>query len=234
MIQPMMKYQKLIQSIPVNEHGFVTKRKTWEQFETKDSWFEDINNQIFKDCEEVCITRGELIELGKSDKIKEFIVKTIYWGYPKGFTDGRNIHLRSFLEDYPKLEKLVIKLKKEQTIENFIQFYKENVEEIKGMALSTFTKILQFLRTKVHGKEALILDNQIIDRLTVSFFKNEKFNKLTYNNAPKHYVLYLEYIDDLAKKIETYPQNIEMFLFIFGRIITPMDLPDTLSTEVNN
>lgn len=218
----MIKYKNLIQELPIYEHAFTTNRKTWLDFEDKFEWYSDINNQIFKS-QEICITRGELIELGKSDRVKEFIVKIIYWGYPRGYTDGRNIHLVNFLEDYPKLETIIIELKKENEITNFIQFYNENIKCIRGMALSTFTKILYFLGTKIHGKEALILDNQIIARLTTSYFKNEKFVKLKYHNAPQNYVLYLEFMDELSKKIETSPQNIEMFLFIFGGIISPVN-----------
>ena len=67
----------------------------------------------------------------------------------------------------------------------------------------------------------MILDNQIISRLTNSYFKNEQFSKLSYNNAPKYYVTYLEYMDALASEMDTSSQNVELFLFIFGEILYP-------------
>ncbi len=218
----MKKYRKLIDELPIEEHGFRIKRETWKNLENSNTWYKEINDLIFKNNVEIYITRGRLKKLAKSDNIAQFILETIYWGYPKGYTDGRNIYLPDLLENFKKWEELVQILKKDGKIIDFKTFYKENVEPIKGLGLSTFTKIIYFLETKINGNEALIFDSQIVERLSKSQFRNSQFETLNPYNTPKNvknYELYLEYIKSLATEIETTTEKIEMFLFIFGGVI---------------
>lgn len=214
------KYRTLITSLPVKEHGFLTKREIWKKYEDKYEWLKIQNDRIFGDKEERTITRGELLGFLKSNpnRIDDFLLLTIYWGYPSGM---RGNYFSDIIETENREKTMAIldKLMRNNAIDDFQKFYTDNIAKLKGIGLSTFSKFLYFMETKVEGELSTILDMRLIDVLKTSDFKIEQFDNLKYENAHKYFVEYLKYIDEEAKKIGATSGQIEMFLFIFGKIL---------------
>jgi hypothetical protein len=99
------------------------------------------------------------------------------------------------------------------------EHYKK-VRPIRGIALSTYTKFLNFLSVRIHSYPALILDNRIIEVVKRGIF--EEFIPLRESIArPSAYPLYLECMHDLAKRLAVPAEKIEFFLFEFGLNLKP-------------
>ncbi len=208
------KYKTLIQSLPVNEIGFASKKSVWEKFHDKSEWLKKTNETLFGDKTILTLTRGELKSADKSKR--EFILKVIYWGYARGM---RGNHFENIIleENCTKLENL---LNRCNSIDNFEKIFKE-VKEINGIAISTFTKFLYFIGANIEGQKALILDAQIINALSISPFKHDDFKELEIRNAHQFYVKYLQKMSEWANDLETEPENVEMFLFMFHKGLNP-------------
>ena len=206
-------YQTLITQLPVREQCFTTKRSTWVNFEHSDDEFKRINNSIFKSNDIVCISRNDLFK--SNSKLKEFIIKTIYWGYSGGM---RGNNFSNILSKVDNIENELLKLKQiiNPTSNDF--FLSAAVfKNITGLGLSTYSKLLHFLEITIDGYPCLILDQRLID-----IFKNRMFSEyqtleaISSYNKIKLYPKYLELTNSIASKFQTNGGNIEQFLFIFG------------------
>lgn len=207
MIENYIKHQDLIKKMPVDSHGEKILKKNWvENLMTK---------RIFGTKEEVFITRREIRDEVDNDNIEVFLIKSIMWGYPSGRMNIKQIDLSrlvsSDLVEFYKEIKGRKELKWGKNGEEFLQF--------NGLKLSTVSKFLYFLNIKIDNHFPLILDLQIIQRLKETKFRHDDFDDLNYDNAPRNYMKYLELMNTISKKIDTKPENVEMFLFLFGKIL---------------
>lgn len=204
------KFQNLIQQLPYEQQSFDVNRKTWEKFnQTK------YINRIFENKQTININRFDLIN--SNGNIADFILKTLMWGYPTG---GRGNNITNLLEEenFNRLEKILETYKNQEIT---ISQLKKDIKSINGLALSTITKFTHFLDTTIEGKRAVILDFQIIKAINTGRF--EEFNSLkgiSYQNAPNRYLNYLKIVNELSEKLKVEPDQIEMFLFTFGRLLS--------------
>lgn len=204
------KFQNLIQQLPYEQQSFDVNRKTWEKFnQTK------YINRIFENKQTININRFDLIN--SNGNIADFILKTLMWAYPTG---GRGNNITNLLEEenFNRLEKILETYKNQEIT---ISQLKKDIKSINGLALSTITKFTHFLDTTIEGKRAVILDFQIIKAINTGRF--EEFNSLkgiSYQNAPNRYLNYLKIVNELSEKLKVEPDQIEMFLFTFGRLLS--------------
>lgn len=85
------------------------------------------------------------------------------------------------------------------------------------------TKFTHFLNTKINGFKTVILDNQIIEAIhTERFEELNSLKGIKYENAVRKYVDYIKLIDKLSKQTRSEPDQIEMFLFTFGRNLSEL------------
>lgn len=199
-------FELLIQKLPFRNQSFDIKKTNWK---CKNQTV--LIDRIFNGKEIITLNRFDLIN--SSYNIEEFIIKTLMWGYP---TKGRGNNIDNLLkpENFEKLSE-TLKLYNESEIS--LETLKKDLK-IEGLGLSTLTKFTNFLNTRINGYKAVILDNQIIEAINTRRF--EELNSLigiNLNNAPKKYIDYLKLIDQIANKMHTQPEQVELFLFIFGR-----------------
>ena len=201
------EFRNFISEFPYEYQSFEVNKNKWDN--TDQQYTID---EIFDGKNSISINRYDLYGVGVD--IKKFIVMTLMWGYP---TRGRGNNINNLLEDtnFNKLYDILFHyIRNNISIEKL----KEDIESTKGLGLSTITKFTHFLDTTVDGKKAVILDNQIIQALKKSPFKEfDGFEKINYNNAITYYPKYLQIINDLANKMNVEPDQIEMFLFMFGK-----------------
>ena len=221
------QYVEIIRLMPIEKHGFKTSRIIWKESEKNYSWLSDYNDKIFQGNKYRTITRRELLDFFSENKgtdIRLFILLVIYWGYPSGM---RNKYFDEILENIKTLEKIIEEIRETPNIENFLKYYTDRIKGFGGLGLSTFSKFLYFLKSKIEGEKAVILDLRIIDVLRNSIFKDKIFEKLRYENAPKNYPFYLKNMREKASQLNNISiatekitsEKIEMFLFIFGNIL---------------
>jgi len=203
-------FEELIRQLPYEHQAFDVNHKNW-----KDVGQSEIINEIFRDQKSVSISRFELFH--STWDIKSFVIKLLMWGYP---TKGRGNNIKNLLipENFELLiSKLSNAIQKKYLTNDEV---KELMNGVEGLGLSTLTKILYFNRVIIEKYPALIFDQRVINSINsdTKFLDNdiERFKKLNYTNAIDHYLYYLSYVDYLSRSMNVLPDQIEMFLFMFG------------------
>jgi hypothetical protein len=80
------------------------------------------------------------------------------------------------------------------------------------------SKFTHFLNTTINGHRAVILDIQIIESIRNSDFEELKpLQNIICEKALKFYPDYIELIDSLNAQLKCSHDQLEMFLFTFGR-----------------
>jgi hypothetical protein len=201
------EFQKLIKELPYLKHSFDIKKKNWN-VQSQQS----LINEVFDANEVITLNRYDLKEAIHFD-LKLFILKTLMWGYP---TKGRGNNLNNLLKD-ENFELLTSTLYKYHESRITIEQLLEDIKSIPGLGLSTMSKFIYFLNSKIDGYKALILDNRIIEVINGNSYKElNHLRDIRYNNAITYYSLYNETMDKLAKSMDVESDQIEMFLFMFG------------------
>ena len=206
------EYKDFIRSFPYKKQSFLIERKNWGEitFQHLEKIFSTYGNG-----EMVRLNREKLFE--DTESTEEFIFKVLLWGYP---TRGRGNNMEKLLEK-ENLEELKITLEKYKNNNVSTEELVEDVSKIKGLGISTVSKFLYFLNAKIDGFKALILDDQIlnvINRKRIS--ELNQLSSLKREKALKKYSEYLEKMSELSKELECEPDQIEIFLFSFGKNVS--------------
>lgn len=207
------KFKAFIREFPYLNQSFDIKKKNW-----KIKHLQQKIDKIFGENDAVTLNRFEL--KNSKNNLESFIFKTLMWGYP---TKGRGKNIENILEK-GNLEKLIKILENYQDQEITIEQLKSDIKSVSGLGLSTMTKFTQFLNTTIDGNKAVIIDNQIIEVINTERF--EEFNHLkgiSYGNALKNYQEYLNTVNKLSNNINVEPEQIEIFLFMFGKYLSEID-----------
>ena len=207
------RHKDLIKIMPVDDHLEVILKRNWTK-EVNGEVF-DCLKEIFGQKDKIYISRKEIKIDAKEGRIQDFLIKSILWGYPNGRMNIKKIDLDKLIS-VELIEQYEI-LHKRSNIEWNVKG--EEYLKFPGLKLSTISKFFYFLDININDNPPLILDSQIIQRLTETKFKDSKFAKLTYDNAPEKYVQYLEFMKKIASEMGCKSENVEMFLFLFGKIL---------------
>lgn len=205
-------YTELIKQMPYKDQAFETRRATWQPFSQRKP-FEQFYEDVFANSDSVTISRRDIFFKAESDP-QRAIFLTILWGYPKGFTRPNNM-TQSFKLFLNQVEYLEGELSARKSIDaNEIECI---LKKCKGVGLSTLSKLLYFFDITVDGYRSLIMDSKII-----SVLKNRKFMELSplsgirEHNKGHYYPDYLKLCTELSKKYGYKPDQLELFLFMFG------------------
>ena len=89
--------------------------------------------------------------------------------------------------------------------------------QVRGLGLSTYSKLLYYFNLSFNGNPCLILDQRLINVFAGKTYSEFlPLSKIGNYNAEKKYPEYLHLVNHLANKLETKGENIEQFLFTFG------------------
>lgn len=205
------EFNNLISALPYLRHSFNIQKQIWNL----DSQSELIND-VFADKETITLSRKDLFE--SNHDIPIFIIKTLMWGYPSG---GRGDNIKNLLDgnNFKRLVNMLEGYRKDQNIEH--KHLKEDTAKMQGLGISTISKLIHFLKIKVDGHNAVILDSQIINTIRSGQYEDFKLKKsldtINISNALSKYGDYLFVINDIAKNLNVLPDQIELFLFLLGR-----------------
>lgn len=210
-------FRNFISEFPFKNQSFEIRKERWNGTDQQITI-----DEIFEGKDTATINRDDLYKVGID--LEKFIVMTLMWGYP---TKGRGKNINNILQK-SHFEMLVEILLDYKCNDITIEKLKKDINSIPGLGLSTITKFTHFLRTTINEEKAVILDNQIIEAIRTGNF--EEFNHLkimTYDNAIRYYADYLKTINDLSISMAVKPDQIEIFLFAFGRNLSE------IKTEIN-
>lgn len=201
-------YKELIHALPVREQSFVVKASVWE-------------NQISKEDDTSCFERLSDITISRQDvfdteDIRSLILKTILWGYPNGHR-GNNFEKIYDCEPLRDLVEIIKDIRYCSLNKNEWGEVLSRFKKVKGLGISTYSKLLYFSNVSIDKVPTIILDERIIKVLGKGVFKElEGLKNITRVNADIHYPTYLKTIHNIALGLKTHPENIEQFLFLFG------------------
>ncbi|RBQ05853.1 hypothetical protein [Pedobacter miscanthi] len=212
-------YAGLIKELPVRDICFSTKRSTWVKAEKEVPWLRVLNDEVFGSYLKLSISRKDIFSC--ISNIRQSIILTIYWGYPQGM---RGEHFINMLKSIEIIEESIFTIRnKENPTTDDYWVLMDKLKGVKGLALSTISKLLYFFEIKINGHQCQILDLRLIDALSSKGFSQyETLLPISYGTiAEKKYPLFLELTTSIANKLECEPENIEMFLFTFGKNLKP-------------
>ena len=208
-------YKTLISVLPVGQQSFTTKRSTWRKAENSKEikWLADMNQKLFDNRDELTISRQDIFDTKNS--IRELTLKTIYWGYEGGM---RGNHFVNILEKILKLETTFEELKgKENLTSSDFDNLTKTLKGISGIGLSTYSKLLYFLKIKFNNNPCLILDQKLINVINSKFYDEYlPLGKINDYNKEEKYLPFLEITNKISLRLGTKGENIEHFLFTFG------------------
>lgn len=214
-------FANLIKHLPYMEQAFFIRKEVWfpTDEEKRFKYQNDRIKKVFGNDNSVMISRHDLFN--STNELDLFIIKVLMWGYP---TKGRGKNIEKILEP-ENFDQTIKKLEavKQKDISN------KEVEALfsDGLKLSTVSKLLYFLQTKVESFPALILDLRVIEAITrKNGFDDDELvdlKALSYDNAPKQYPKYLKAINNLALKMDVKAGQIEMFLFEYGTTLKKLE-----------
>jgi len=209
-------FSELIKFLPTDMSSFRIKKSNWIVASQN-----HIVEDIFRENDIKKISRSEI--RSERNNLNLFIIKTLMWGYP---TKGRGNNIENLLtnENFHKLQTLLEKYSNLKNISyselvSDLKYYK-----IKGLGISTLSKFLYFLEIKIDGYKCVILDDKLIDIINNSNFEEIKpiigitreFS-LKQSKNKLNYINFLETINNISLKLNVDPENVEMFLFFFGK-----------------
>ncbi|PRP66285.1 8-oxoguanine DNA glycosylase OGG fold protein [Nonlabens agnitus] len=201
-------FQEFICSFPYEYQASNISRKNWIRFFP----INPLVKEVFNNNEVIAITRKELYDTNKN--IELFIVKVLIWGFATG---GRGNNVLKLLSE-PNFSILVDKLKSYRNADLEMQKIESDMNQISGLAISSITKFTHFMNTTVNGHKAIILDQQIMNTIQLNRFKDlEPLMGVKPTNAVRRYPDYIKIIDQLSIDLNATPDQIEMFIFLFGR-----------------
>lgn len=206
-------YKTLISNLPVGQQSFSTKRDTWQKAQNEIFWLEDFNDQLFDNNETLQVNRKDIFN--SSSSMRKLILKTIYWGYPRGM---RGNHFVDILKNIEVLETILNEIKQQRDLKtsDFDNLIKK-LKCITGLGLSTYSKLLYFLDLSINNNPCLILDQRLIDVFNSEFYDDfSDLAKINAYNKEDKYLSYLDITNKLADELQTKGENIEQFLFMFG------------------
>ena len=174
------KYKELIRNMPVMDRACYSKRSTWDKFAEQDGKLALVLNKFSINDKRIVISRRDLFKLARQGVSQEFVYATYIWGYPNG---NRGRYRKVFNQVYKILEVLQ-KLPTQITEDDWLREYK-NLKAIDEMGMSTWTKLLYFLRIQIGGVQALILDGKVVGVMQRRVFRDFTMLAKITPNSPK-------------------------------------------------
>ena len=227
------KYEEKIKSIPVRNHSVIVRKENWIKNDslhtrlTKNNQFQNNNDDLLNTLKTIFINaQNGQIEISREDIFKEEhrekkLIMVLLWGYPTG---GRGNNIADILysrnELIPRISDFKENHEKMINSKDFKNlFYTQNKngekgEKIKGIGLSTMSKILYFFEIKIDNNPCLIYDSQI--RLSLQRNQIDEFYEYPWKKNYASFFHYLEVINKCSEEIKTEPDALELFLFHYN------------------
>ena len=214
-------YRCLIANLPVRQQAFTSKLETWMD---RVHPLPDALAGIFSANQTTTISRSDLFWMSVANDLPRFVFAVILWGYPNGM---RGNHFPNLVNTMPRLETMLTGIRNNgNLIPDWDQHWNaafahaNDHRRIEGLKLSTYSKILYFMNTRANGTACLILDRVLIDVFSSHKFDEfEQLTAITYASAPSLYPTYLDSMEREALRLGVSPDQLEMFLFMFGPIL---------------
>ena len=206
---------KLISSLPIEHHAVRVSRHFWEPWFAKAGLYTELE-AIFEGEEEVCLSRERILKQCTDARRK--CLETLLWGYPKGMRGNRH---EAYLGNVEEISRLASSNAEWRD-------YFHALSALKGLGMSTITKLAYFFRKEFDRHPSLILDQRILNVLSRDLWSElEALKHIRRSNAHRHYPLYLQTLNFVAQEIrDASGDKLEFFLFLLGDSFCVSIYPD--------
>lgn len=186
--------------------------RNWTMHYEDFPWVENIIMSLRNDDGTVSISRGEIYT---TENPVERLVKTLYWGYPKGFPSN-HLYLHNILDSADQIVNLLPAVGSRLTIERFTNLFDSLKDAVDGMSVSTISKILTFWKVKAASSESVIVDQFVLE--CIHLFDDFWGMSTNASSADAYYSM-IKKINGLARKMSVTPEQTELFLFRTGKLV---------------
>ena len=193
-----------IRNLDVGNHTIRDiKKKNWDwlNFPEKDALY----GAIFVN-DVINLSRAEV--KAETD-IKTKIMKVLMWGYKKTNGSLRPQYFDSIVNHLNVLEPIFADIQNRNLNAAEINDVFDRFRAVKGLGISTYTKLLYFFNVSFEGKKCLILDKWVLKSL--NYF--DGFAGTDWQKTEVCYLTYLNRMDELAGLHNVSPEQLERFLF---------------------
>ena len=209
-------YQPLISNLPVRQQCFSTKRKTWGPAEREIDWLKSVNDRLFDSPYEEKSLRISRQDVFDTTNTREKILKAIYWGYPSGM---RGNHFVNLLRKIVQIEKTINELLSiPNPSSDDLKQAQADLNDVTGIGISTYSKLLYFADLSFDGNPCLILDERLFNVFrNKTYLQFDHLSGINRASAEKGgYLDYLEAMKAVSLEIGATGEQLELFLFTFG------------------
>lgn len=201
-------YPAIISNLPVQQHSVAVDAARWSNIFQMAS-LTPLHTAIFGVSTSVDLRRCDLLHPNHGSTYQR-CAEILLWGYP---SNQRGIP-EKLLPQFPSLVPAAT------TVTNDWGQYYSGFSGVRGASISTISKLAYFHgcrfqnthKGKNHG--ALILDSRVIS-VSARWTELAPLG-LTYQNAVRRYLDYLDAVEAVAAGIGATPDQIELFLFALG------------------
>lgn len=220
-----INYNSLESLLPISSHAIVMSqtviinRKNWGCssrtifFNNLDEKVQNLICKFLRVSERIEISRSDIF---KTDDIGSKIIKALMWGYPRGTTNravGNNNGIHVILT---RLHDCCNHLKEikdcdYKSADDFLE--DEHVSflfDLRGVGVSTLSKLLYFFNVKIEGKQCVIFDSRVYKAL--SRFE-ETCNLSLRQYKIKDYPIFVRRIGEISENLDVSSDVIEYILF---------------------
>ena len=193
-----------IRNLDVGNHTIRDiKKKNWDwlNFPEKDALY----GAIFVN-DVINLSRAEV--KAETD-IKTKIMKVLMWGYQMPSGGLHRQYFVSIVNNLNVLESVFAEIQNKNLNAAEINDVFDRFRAVKGLGISTYTKLLYFFNVSFEGKKCLILDKWVLKSL--NYF--DEFAGTDWQKTEVCYLTYLNKIDELAGLHNVSPEQLERFLF---------------------
>ena len=193
-----------IRNLDVGNHTIRDiKKKNWDwlNFPEKDALY----GAIFVN-DVINLSRAEV--KAETD-IKTKIMKVLMWGYKKTNGSLRPQYFDSIVNHLNVLEPIFADIQNKNLNAAEINDVFDRFRAVKGLGISTYTKLLYFFNVSFEDKKCLILDKWVLKSL--NYF--DEFAGTDWQKTEVCYLTYLNRMDELAGLHNVSPEQLERFLF---------------------
>ena len=195
---------ELVGSLPVAHHTIRVSRTVWEN-RFRSAGLEAELGAIFGDAEEIGLSRQSIRQQADA---RRKCLEVLLWGYPSGMRGNRHDSYLANLDE----------ISRGASSEVPWPGYFEALDAVRGLGMSTITKLAYFFGKTFDGHPAVILDNRITKVLSRGIWAElGGLQGITNYNARRAYLRYLETMASAARAIQgATPEQFEFFLFSLG------------------
>ncbi|MBN1674575.1 MAG: hypothetical protein JXR37_26245 [Kiritimatiellae bacterium] len=198
-------WNSLVPLIPFADHCVSAEGAFWHP-KLQRAGLADQHDAIFHGEATVQLTRWRLLDFTYPNP-EQKCLEILLWGYPTGMQGQQHL---AYLRNLGQIAAAA-------GVNATWREYYDGLNALGNLGISTITKLAYFFQRSFDGFKSLILDQKMISIMAEGRWEPLHMPALQYNNAVGQYVGYVKQIHMAAEVIHATPDQVELFLFSWGK-----------------